>query len=1359
MNLRNVGSYDVGLDLGTGSVGWAVVDSDGGICHFKGKPTWGSRIFPSAETAAGARVHRGQRRRYDRRRQRLKWLQEFFLEDMNRLDPDFFTRLNQARLLPEDRKEGCADYHWPLFNESDFNEVDYYRSFPTIYHLRKALAEKEGKADLRLIYLAFHNIVKHRGNFLHQDVPGLSARDASAQASTSCLHEAVEEWSSLLDLGVSFDCSNFSRILEDRRLSRSDKKDALMGTFSYGRDQKKFCQAVVSAVLGYQADFGCIFQVEGEGLKFKVSEEEKAEMFVSSSLPDEGASLFDALCSVHSSYVLLGILKDSGGKTLSFCKVRDYEKYHRDLSLLKSLVRTYSPESYRDFFGGSLRQGACPSDYDPEKASGYTKYNLHKTSYEDFQKEIRKLLEAKAKLDDDYHRMMDEFAEGSFLRRLKTSDNGSIPYQLHLEEMHAIIENQKAYYPFLGENADRIESLVSFRIPYYVGPLTQQNAAVDRRGNPRFAWSVRKEGMEKAPVRPWNWDEVIDRAESAEWFIARMTGTCTYIHDEPVLPKCSLLYEKFCVFNELNGARWTQDGDSEVRFDASDREGIFEDLFKRGSVTYKKVEDWLVRRGALNPHVSGGQGESKFESKLSSHLFFCNVLEVDDLSKADADMAEEIILWNTLFEDRAILKEKIEASFGSRLNADQIRKICKKRFTGWGRLSKKLLCDIRVETNSGSKSIMDVLSEGNPNICGATKAMVFMEILRDDKLGFEEAIRNENRDRLKTGFLSVDELPGSPALRRTVNQAVRIVEEITSITKHAPDNIFIEVTRDEDPRKKGLRTKRRYDRIKEALTIFKGESSGVLSELKRRDHKELDDERLALYFMQNGRSLYSGNSLDIRRLSEYQVDHIIPQSYIKDDSFDNKALVLADENQRKLDSLLLDQSIQDNRKDEWRALFEAGLISEKKYRNLMCDSISEGRLKGFINRQIVETSQIVKYVQMMFEGLYPETSVVPVKAALSSQLREECGFVKCREINDYHHAHDALIACQIGRFIQFRHSGIYSNPIGYTKVVRDYVRQLGRQMKYSRKMPGSASFIVSSFLTSGFDPETGELFKDRWDADFECDRIRKYLNYKDCFISRMPEITSGEFWDATIYPPDKNPVLPLKKGLDPKKYGGFSSQKFAYFFVYECTKKDKKVFGFSPVPVCVAQSLGSNSRALIDYAKQLCSESGTEFVRIARKQLAKYQLVEINGERFYLTGKKEVRNATQIAFDQAQTDLLKRAFEGEISNSISLSDIYRYTLDFSDRYSSRVSALLRLRECEQEFAKLPVEIQANLIKSILQCLTAKSNRIDLSAMGGSKSAGCIQPTFVKIFNSDKESFFVIDQSVTGMFEKRVRLGF
>lgn len=40
MNLRNYsGDYNIGLDMGTGSVGWAVTDDQGKLLHFKKQPT------------------------------------------------------------------------------------------------------------------------------------------------------------------------------------------------------------------------------------------------------------------------------------------------------------------------------------------------------------------------------------------------------------------------------------------------------------------------------------------------------------------------------------------------------------------------------------------------------------------------------------------------------------------------------------------------------------------------------------------------------------------------------------------------------------------------------------------------------------------------------------------------------------------------------------------------------------------------------------------------------------------------------------------------------------------------------------------------------------------------------------------------------------------------------------------------------------------------------------------------------------------------------------------------------------------------------------------------------------------------
>lgn len=111
VNLRNFkGEYSIGLDLGTASVGWAVTDADGKLLHFKKQPTWGSRLFDGASTAAEARSHRGQRRRYVRRRWRLDLLQSLLQEEIERVDPDFFLRLRQSRLVQDDPNKTTSGY-------------------------------------------------------------------------------------------------------------------------------------------------------------------------------------------------------------------------------------------------------------------------------------------------------------------------------------------------------------------------------------------------------------------------------------------------------------------------------------------------------------------------------------------------------------------------------------------------------------------------------------------------------------------------------------------------------------------------------------------------------------------------------------------------------------------------------------------------------------------------------------------------------------------------------------------------------------------------------------------------------------------------------------------------------------------------------------------------------------------------------------------------------------------------------------------------------------------------------------------------------------------------------------------------
>ncbi len=127
--------YSLGLDIGTSSVGWAVLDLDKERIH-----DLGVRIFERPEDpqngdslAKPRRDARSARRRLKRRRQRLNHLKQFFVDQ---------------NILTKNQVEEVLDYR------SDFNKLD-------VYALRaKALTEELSPEELIKV---LYQIAKRRG--------------------------------------------------------------------------------------------------------------------------------------------------------------------------------------------------------------------------------------------------------------------------------------------------------------------------------------------------------------------------------------------------------------------------------------------------------------------------------------------------------------------------------------------------------------------------------------------------------------------------------------------------------------------------------------------------------------------------------------------------------------------------------------------------------------------------------------------------------------------------------------------------------------------------------------------------------------------------------------------------------------------------------------------------------------------------------------------------------------------------------------------------------------------------------------------------------------------------------------------
>lgn len=936
--------YSIGLDIGTNSVGWAVITDSYKVPSKKmrvlgntskkyvKKNLLGALLFESGITAEGRRLKRTARRRYTRRRNRILYLQEIFSVEMATLDDAFFQRLDDSFLVPDDKR----DSKHPIFGNL-VEEKAYHDKFPTIYHLRKQLADSSKKADLRLVYLALAHMIKYRGHFLIEG--DFNSKNNDIQKN---FQDFLDTYNAIFESDLSLENSKQLEEIVKDKISKSAKKDRLLKLFPGEKNSGIFSE-FLKLIVGNQADFRKYFNLdEKTTLHFsKESYDEDLETLLSH-IKDDYSDVFLKAKKLYDAILLSGILTVTDNKTeapLSSAMIMRYKEHEEDLALLKAYIRNISLETYNEVFKDDTK-------------NGYAGYIDGKTNQEDFYVYLKKLLTGLE--GADY--FLEKINRDDLLRKQRTFDNGSIPYQIHLQEMRAIIDKQAKFYPFLAKNKEKIEKILTFRIPYYVGPLA--------RGNSDFAWSIRKRNEK---ITPWNFEDVIDKESSAETFIDRMTSFDLYLPKEKVLPKHSLLYETFNVYNELTKVRFIAESMRYYQFlDRKQKKDIVRLYFKKNrKVTDKDIIEYLQAiYGYDGIEIKGI--EKRFNSSLSTYHDLLEIINdkefLDD--RSNEAIIEEIIHTLTIFEDREMIEQRL-SKFETIFDKSVLKKLSRRHYTGWGKLSAKLINGIRDE-KSGNTILDYLIDDGISN-------RNFMQLIHDDALSFKKKIQKAQiigeQDNIKQ---VVQSLPGSPAIKKGILQSIKIVEELVKVMGGDPESIVVEMARENQYTNQGKsNSQQRLKRLEESLKELGSKilKENVPAKLSKIDNNALQNERLYLYYLQNGKDMYTGDELDIDRLSNYDVDHIIPRAFLKDDSIDNKVLVSSASNRGKSDDVPSLEIVK-KRKIFWHQLLKSKLISQRKFDNLT--KAERGGLAaedkaGFIQRQLVETRQITKHVARLLD--------------------------------------------------------------------------------------------------------------------------------------------------------------------------------------------------------------------------------------------------------------------------------------------------------------------------------------------------------------------------------------------------------
>lgn len=1219
------------------------------------------------------------------------------------------------------------------------------------------------KADPREIFFAIHHILKSRGHFLTPgDAKNFSTEDIDLNHIFPALNEAFAQ--AYPDLNLNFEASKtekFKSILLDEDATSNDTQKALVklllvddGDKEVLKQQKKVLTEFAKAVAGLKAKFDVALGIEvanAENWHFGMAQLEDKWSDIEPSLTDQGMEIFEQIQDLYRARLLNGIVP--AGKTLSQAKVDDHDQHSEDLKLFKAYLKQLNDHA----LAKNIRL-LYDRYIDGDDAKPFLR--------DDFVKALKK--EVVAHPTELAQPLLERMEQDNFMLKQRTKANGSIPVQMQQRELDKIIANQAKYYSWLAaenpvkEHRDskpyQLDELLNFRIPYYVGPMITEEEQ-RRSGENVFAWMVRKDPS--GNITPYNFDEKVNREASANAFIQRMKTTDTYLIGEDVLPKQSLLYQKYEVLNELNNVRVNG-----CPLSTDQKKRLIRELFERhSSVTLKQFVENLVAHGdvAKRPNVRGLADEKRFLSSLSTYHQLKAILgdAIDDRDKL-TDI-EAIITWSTVFEDAAIFKTKLNEI--SWLDSKTRTSLSNIRYRSWGQFSHKLLDGLKL--GNGHTIIQElVLSSRN-----------LMQILTDETL--KEEIATLNQEQLKPDSINeaIDDAYTSPSNKKAIRQVLNVVEDIKrAANDQSPSWLYIE-TADGG----GHPGKRTLSRQKQIQAIYENTAkelidSAVLGELEDKiaDKTNFSD-RLVLYFMQGGHDIYTGTALNIDQLSSYDIDHILPQSLIKDDSLDNRVLVHAKINREK-NSEFASTLFAAKMTSTWYRWRDAGLISERKLKNLLMrpDEIDK-HAKKFVARQLVETRQIIKLTEQIVAAQYPDTKIIAVKAGLSHQLRQELDFPKNRDVNHYHHAFDAFLAARIGTYLLKR----YPNLAPFFTY--------GEFTKIDLKKLQSFNFIGALTHTDGkiTSKDTGEVL---WDNQRDIEELDQIYNFKRMLITHEVYFETADLFNQTVYAASDSKerggtkqLIPKKKGYSTEVYGGYTHETESYNAIVRLTKNGKTVYQVLKIPTQYASKIAVASSVSAEEEKKVLyqilekgfakSGKGKQAVtapfkiiipRLGRESLfhnSKYGLFLLNTDTYY-------DNYQELWLSRENQKILKKLF----SVKYDVVQMDHDALQLFDAIATQVERFFKLYDINQfrakivnardTFERLPVDSteselgKIETLKRLLIGLQAKTPMSDLKNLGIKTKLGFLQAAGGIKLDSDTE---IVYQSPTGLFKRKVRL--
>lgn len=299
----------------------------------------------------------------------------------------------------------------------------------------------------------------------------------------------------------------------------------------------------------------------------------------------------------------------------------------------------------------------------------------------------------------------------------------------------------------------------------------------------------------------------------------------------------------------------------------------------------------------------------------------------------------------------------------------------------------------------------------------------------------------------------------NPVVEKILNQMVNVVNAV--IEEYGrPDEVRIELARE---LKKSAKEREQMTSAIAKSTKEYEEVEKILKEklgVRNISHNDIIRYRLYQELKDNGyKALYSDRYIPFEQLfsKNIEIEHIIPQARLFDDSFSNKTLEYSDVNKEKGNTTAMDYVLQkygeagaETYRHKIEKLFDANAIGRTKMKHLLMRETDIP--DGFINRDLRDSQYIAKKAKEMLEDVV--RYVVTTTGSVTDRLREDWQLVNVMQELNWD-KYDALGMTEIredkdGRRIRriknwtkrndHRHHAMDALTIAFTK--RSYIQYL-----------------------------------------------------------------------------------------------------------------------------------------------------------------------------------------------------------------------------------------------------------------------------------------------------------------------------